>query len=322
MRPPATSGRGFWPRVATWWGRWTSSVAPSSSSRAWSPRIASSRASPPLRVTGPRRWPRGRRRWPGSLAMRGRATTSRWRSRRRATSRERRASWPMRGGWTRRCPPFSAERSAPRGHDPYAVVRELVVHAGRFVLGHVAGHAVLPRDRAHASGAVLGRGRRDRGRSRRLHVAAQAARVVGRGLPDQRQVRIMAGHAGDPRIARAPALARLQAIGLRAQGGNALLARELHVPERRVAGAAEVDGGGRIKLGRVQDRVQREPELLLLQGLDVLAAGPVAGLAGDSGDEPLGVEHAGHGRGRVVTGEAAARLRVGNGPRHRLGQVL
>src|SRR6266536_1322423 len=109
------------------------------------------------------------------------------------------------------------------------------MHLGDLVLRHVAGDTVLPADRTGPAGVLARR------RKPRLDVTGQAARIVGGGLADERPVRVVTRGTRNARVAFAPAPARLKAIGLGPEGRHALLARQLHVPEGRVTGAAEVD---------------------------------------------------------------------------------
>ena len=119
------------------------------------------------RMTAPPRWGSCRGPWPGSrgdartrydlaaaLKASGDAAGA---ARELAAGAEARSSPSRRPALTP--PRVRAGGLARRGHDPYAVVRELVVHAGGFVLRHVAGDAALARDRAGAAGMVLRRGR-------------------------------------------------------------------------------------------------------------------------------------------------------------------
>ncbi len=85
-------------------------------------------------------------------------------------------------------------------------------------------------------------------------VAVEAGTVVGDGIAGKRFVGIVAGGAGEARVAgNAPAAAFFQAIGGEAHGLNADGAHDANVPQGTVTGSAKVHGLGGRHAGGVDD---------------------------------------------------------------------
>ena len=79
---------------------------------------------------------------------------------------------------------------------------------GRLDFGHVAGDAIFCGDRAGGTGMIFGFFLGGVGR-----VAGEAICVVGGDVVRERFVRIVAGHAGNARVAFGPAAAVFETIG-------------------------------------------------------------------------------------------------------------
>src|SRR5271168_724453 len=87
-----------------------------------------------------------------------------------------------------------------------------------------------------------------------IYVALQTCAVVRGAVGLELLVRIMTRDAGEPRVALAPTFALFQAIGLRAGGGWARTARELHIPEGGVACTAKIHRVRGLELRGIENR--------------------------------------------------------------------
>ena len=88
--------------------------------------------------------------------------------------------------------------------DSDPVIGVLVVHVGHFILRHMTGDAILFGYRACRAGFLGGRFTLIR-----RCVATETSAVIGSSLTHQRLMRIVAAHAGQARVALAPATAAL-----------------------------------------------------------------------------------------------------------------
>jgi len=150
---------------------------------------------------------------------------------------------------------------------------------GRLDFGHVAGDAIFCGDRAGGTGMIFGFFFGGAGR-----VTGEAILIVGGDIVGKRFVRIVAGHAGDARVAFGPAAAVFETIGSEAHVESA---RAHHltgddVLPGAVAGAAKID---RIDTSELRG-IERQPGASLFGfgsgSGDMLCAGAVAGFAGDA----------------------------------------
>src|SRR6266849_1371390 len=123
-------------------------------------------------------------------------------------------------------------------------------------------------------------------------------------------MRIVAGDAGEPGVALAPALTALEAVGLGLGVGYSSDPRKFYVPPGAVARTAEVHGVDRVKLGGVEDRgVSRRSGAGKLGGLhggDVVSAGTMAGFAGHAWGQIFLVELIADAGSGGMAGEAPA----------------
>ena len=116
-------------------------------------------------------------------------------------------------------------------------------------------------------------------------------------------MRIVAGHAGDPRIAVfPPAPALFQAIRLRTNVRDSHRRSQLHIPPRAVTGTTKVNGIDRIELAGIEDCIRLLIVILLiaLQHLTfgrgrplrccVLQARPMASFACNPRNDPAAVK--------------------------------
>jgi len=188
------------------------------------------------------------------------------------------------------------------------MVEEGGVDGGDFDLGHVAGDAVgfgLGADFWRGVGVRVGCGCGGR-------VARQAFCVVGRGVLIELFVRIVAGDAGEARVACgvAPALAVFEAVGLEADVhhvGEFLFAED-DVGPGAVTCAAEIHRCSCIEAARIEDGGAALLDFSGLHRGDVIGSGAVTGFALHAGSEMRRVEMAGDAGGGGVAAEAAARF--------------
>src|SRR5882724_7755319 len=129
------------------------------------------------------------------------------------------------------------------------VVSESVMHFFNFYFRHVAGGTFCGRHRTRFAG--MGGGDSF---ALAVHVAPETFRIVHFRALLKLLMRIMASDAGNPRITRSPAFAVLQTIGLRTHRWRSFHRGELHVPPRRVAGAAEIDRIRRRKFACIENK--------------------------------------------------------------------
>ena len=124
-----------------------------------------------------------------------------------------------------------------RDADP--VIGECGMQIGRLDFGHVAGDAIFCGDRAGGAGMIFGFFFGGAGR-----VACEAICVVGGDIVGKRFVRIVAGHAGDARVAFGPAAAVFEAVGSEAhvEGAGADHLPGDDVLPSAVTGAAKIHG--------------------------------------------------------------------------------
>src|SRR5450755_418763 len=178
------------------------------------------------------------------------------------------------------------------------VIGKVVVHVLNFVLGHVAGRALFRARRASRTGMI------GRGLQAFFHVAPEAALVVVGGILHQRAMRVVAGNAGDARVAVSPAAAFFQTIRNGQYCRDSDFFGQHHVPPRAVTRSAEVHRVDRLKLFRIEDERLRAIFGSLF-GLNVLCSRTMARLAGDGGYQMAWIELSpGHGCG-VVAGETS-----------------
>ena len=120
----------------------------------------------------------------------------------------------------------------------------------RTHLGHVATGTVFFRDGTSGAGFECGFLFRGRGK-----VALQAVRIVRRGVMNERFVRVVAGSAGEPRVAFGPAAAVLETVRREAHvesSGRAHVSGDDVLPGA-VAGAAEIDGVNAFEPGWIEN---------------------------------------------------------------------
>src|SRR5579864_8806957 len=96
-------------------------------------------------------------------------------------------------------------------------------------------------------------------------------------------MRIMAGNAGNPRVALAPAAAAFETIGWEANIVNAVVTELVDVPPGAMTGAAEVHGGVGIKVSGIRDHAGIAASAGAGER-DMSGAGAVASFARDSGN--------------------------------------
>ena len=143
-------------------------------------------------------------------------------------------------------------------------------------------------------------------------MARQAFGVVGTRVLIELFVRIVAGDAGEARVACgvAPAFAVFEAVGLEADVhhvGKFLFAED-DVGPGAVTCAAKIDRGGCIEAARIEDGGATLLDFSGLHRGDVIGSGTVAGFALHAGSEMRRVEMAGDAGGGGVAAEAAARF--------------
>ena len=134
--------------------------------------------------------------------------------------------------------------------DADPVIGEGGMQVGRRDPGHVAAGAIFLGNRAGSAGMIFGFFS-----GRTCGMAGQAICVVRGEVVRERLVRIMAGHAGDARVAFGPAAAVFESIGCEADvedAGFDHVARDNVLPGA-VASAAEIDRIDPGQLGRIED---------------------------------------------------------------------